>query len=32
VSEEGVADGGSEHDREEDGVLRGFEAVLHALV
>lgn len=32
VGEEGVADGGGEHDAEEDGVLRGFEAVGHALV
>jgi hypothetical protein len=32
VSEEGVSDGGGEHDGEEDGVLRGFEAVSHALI
>ena len=30
VGEEGVADGGGEHDAEEDGVLRGLEAVGHS--
>ena len=30
AGEQGVADGGGEHDADEDGVLRGFEAVGHA--
>jgi hypothetical protein len=29
AGKEGVAHGGGEHDAEEDGVLRGFEAVGH---
>jgi hypothetical protein len=31
AGEERVADGGGEHDGEEDGVLGGAEGVLHLL-
>jgi hypothetical protein len=30
AGEQGITDRGGEHDADEDGVLRGFEAVLHS--